>query len=200
MRRAGRIIYNLAVVVSLLLCLATVGVWVRSYWVSESLVWSTLAIDRIHYHEDTVRCERGGVQFSCSRTAYMFHPWIDDDDFHRYLRDAVQYPVYENQWEGVMRVGYQRHAALGFEWVPRSLSSDYDDSPASISEKSLTLPLYFPTLLFALLPAHYFLRVRRRRRLASRRARGCCVNCGYDLQATPDRCPECGAIPAKGAS
>lgn len=49
-------------------------------------------------------------------------------------------------------------------------------------------------IVLSILPAIWLIDWRKRRRWAS--AGGCFV-CGYDLRATPARCPECGAVSKK---
>jgi hypothetical protein len=44
----------------------------------------------------------------------------------------------------------------------------------------------------AVMPVLWVLWLCRRLRRRMRRAPGTCVACGYDMRATPDRCPECG--------
>ena len=55
---------------------------------------------------------------------------------------------------------------------------------------SYVMPLWPIALLSALMPARAALR---HTRGLIRRRRGCCASCGYDLRASPQRCPECGA-------
>jgi len=57
-------------------------------------------------------------------------------------------------------------------------------------ETGPSIPHWLLVLLFAAAPAAvYLLRTRRHRFKA-----GVCSQCGYDLRATPDRYPECGAL------
>lgn len=76
----------------------------------------------------------------------------------------------------------------GFGWGRRDLA----DAPEGIHyrmEHSLVVPFWPIVMLGGLLavrPAWSLVRA------AHRRGRNRCVACGYDLQATPGRCPECG--------
>jgi hypothetical protein len=88
----------------------------------------------------------------------------------------------------------RRQRGAQIVWTP------WEDGPPMIKtldEFSAGLPTVIPFVLAALLPLRVLSRLRRRARLSRE---GRCANCGYDVRATPDRCPECGTVPPAAAS
>jgi hypothetical protein len=55
--------------------------------------------------------------------------------------------------------------------------------------QAVYLPIAYPTFLFGAIGGVMLLFAYRHQR---NHRTGCCLVCGYDLRATPDRCPECG--------
>ena len=113
---------------------------------------------------------RHGIRFRFERSRTK-HPWS--------YREFRWSPRRE---EGV---GARSAEALGFAWrdVPTGWSLYV---PCSLT----TAVLWTPAAIWVI----------RRGRRARRRRSGRCTQCGYDLRGTPDRCPECGAVPAAAPS
>jgi hypothetical protein len=59
----------------------------------------------------------------------------------------------------------------------------------------ITIPSWSATLVLMLLPVGRVLGIgMKMARAKRRRGLGLCFACGYDLRATPERCPECGTV------
>jgi len=171
MRRLRRWLFTLLAGVSLILCMATLVLWVRGYIVSDILNYQT------HTWAFDLRSGIGEL------TATLDTMRRDDPFPLRWLHDDYSAQRRE-RWSRPVGV-------LGFH-IDQSVTP-MPASPAMTSYQ-IGVPDWFQAALFSIAPAVWFIR----RRLARKRegkGNGLCVICGYDLRATPDRCPECGTIP-----
>jgi hypothetical protein len=157
---------------SLLLCVAVVALWVRSYSVSDAIMYGGGA------GECGAQSLHGAivvVTTSRSHTPRTFR-W--------------------DSFDGTLGSVWGSHRSLpnrlGFGYVAQAVALPPNSAlalPAVIQQRLLVVPLWFLVALFASLPLLRLYAALRRRRIGRL---GLCSSCGYDLRATPGRCPECG--------
>jgi hypothetical protein len=173
--RLRRIIFNGLVVMSLLLFLGTVALWLRSYRADD-------IIGRMHRDGWSVALESSRGRFwCCYRGAYVY--CIHTAKSHNgWWRDTGK-PI--DGLSDTHLLGYYvlfDHGGFILDGVENDV----------LQSKAVTAHIWFISLAASVLPARWALRYLR---VASRSRHGCCTKCGYDLRATPDRCPECGSVP-----
>ncbi len=168
-------LFNFAAAVSLVLCVATAGLWARSYWRLDRW-WNVSPPDATgDKTSDSLASMRGLLSYRRDRAPDLVTGG-------RFVSRPVLYPdlLFDLRRSG--------HTALGF-----GFGRTFDMR----SGFKIVVPEGFLVLLFAILPAWRFGGWKRRRR-RYRLEHGLCVHCGYDLRGTPERCPECGmAAPGK---
>jgi hypothetical protein len=166
-----RCLLNSLTAVSLLLCVAVCALWVRSYWAVDYLAYSR--------PDWAVFMEYGGGQFRFEYVrAARERDYVGYSGFVCRRVDRADGPLRQ----GMRMPGSQSlFDRWGFWIVTGERWGDY--------HHAAFVPGWFLAGVALPLPAAGA--IRRRRRL-SRRGCGLCLLCGYDLRATPDRCPECG--------
>lgn len=168
-----RRIFALGSVLSLLVCAVLLVLWVRSYRTADQFVWH--ADKPFVFQERAVGSDSGEFWFTVYREANTAGDPIDSRSRAEYWRR----PASGGDWRE-----FAIHSRIGFGFVPASGSG--------LPSGSSLIPYWFPTTLAAVLPLAWIVRHRLRRPYSGR-----CATCGYDLRATPGRCPECGTVPAQ---
>jgi hypothetical protein len=196
-----RRLFNVLAAVSLVPCLATGVSGIRSIWTGDLLVVRVghPACDTRSSFNLWMDCGELTAMFS----VYMRQGMDAGGSFGRPISWASQptpprqpLTLTQVRWEAQQEAqGWIRH--IGPFRYRRS-----DDANLMGTWRDRTwqvcAPAWSVCALTGALPAMWFVR-RRRWRAAHRRRNNCCATCGYDLRATPDRCPECGAIPSAHA-
>ena len=172
-----RRILPIAAIVSMLLCATTLVLWGRTVFTSDVFRLTRLRPVQETFGGGTSRTWEIRLASNRGRVAVVYEPGVlppgrfaDGPSEYRWacLKNLPTYLRSGSVWN-----------ALGFDaGAGRTTSGPY-----------VVFPHWLVVLLTLIPPVAWWRRFRRRLDPTK------CANCGYDLRATPDRCPECGTVP-----
>jgi len=184
-----RRLLNVLTILSVVTFAAVCAAWVRSYW-----AWDDFEVRRAKPFAD-------GSVFVRSWTLESNHGWLS---FHTNVAqwtaaDVQKYDPYRAD-SFISRVQWLTHRPTRKVWPSWHLVHyDHRAGAGGAASTAYSYSAFFArhalaAAALAIVPAVRGGR-RRWRARARRRAGGrSCPSCGYDLRATPDRCPECGTM------
>jgi hypothetical protein len=174
---------NLISGLSLLLCIATAVLWIVSFIVARPETYNgRMRTVPLYHHGDP------------AQVAFEIEAWDGQLGFKKITESkimstsggAIQMQRTLKEWS-ILGVVFDRYVRVKLDFARRPLPGTYGQV------STLLIPLYWPLLLFGILPmSRIFLVLQRRRRRTLRQVDHLCPSCGYDLRATPNACPECG--------
>jgi hypothetical protein len=191
MRRLVRHLFTLCSAIALVLCVAVCVLWVRSYHYMDAFGGSWLDDDRRTQVKQAVVSSTGSIALRRLDTTFVAaaRRWTDEESPPQPLEfnSVAHNPGPNSRWNfgstGTLlnRIGFGRYEGR----------TGFDD--IVIVTRVTRVPHWALAALFAVPPAAWSRSVARLLR-ARRRTRGHCPTCGYDLRASPERCPECGTM------
>lgn len=187
-----------AALLSLLIVVAAAYMWTRSHFIAERWGWGTLSHDGKDKRlvDITFWSAQGGVGMyridyvNLLRTNFGWPVYHDTNAMTMYPYIAISAKgIPETRW----RLGdfAYCHTLMDREIIN---ADEVDHGDRAIST-SVVAPWWSFCALGAVLPLIATRRLIRTRRWRKQTRAGLCTNCGYDLRATPEKCPECGTIP-----
>jgi hypothetical protein len=186
------------VALSSILLLATVTMWVRAQFARQRLTYDRMveAGDHLGKRSITAETYRGSLLLAVDvdRVSPVEPNGLEN------VRRGFQ-KENGNSWSSALPASlthvrwrwFDANVHWGFAWLHEETDYFVDFAgstrmlPGHKNSRLLALPWWFLTLLFAIAPSRAL-----RRAFRTRHPAGHCPKCGYDLRATPDRCPECG--------
>jgi hypothetical protein len=194
-----RRLFNVLAGISLVLCVATAMLWMRSFTDRDFFMFQ---LNRSH-------CNSEGREIWHSRRNFSFEIMRGGSLFSV---DTLQLSVNPMQAENLARqhipffewLGYHADEPYCTDYPTQHFSyhsmilvhADFLHDGQYIDERrhDIHVPLWFVAIVFGIAPIIHL----GKRYLPSRpKIHSLWPTCGYDLRATPDRCPECGTTTLK---